>query len=409
MTKQDIIKATFIVWGRNFYTKMNLSEVSAYLGVTKPALYRHFSNKEALLEALYIDFFDRFALFLSKNLPAVKQQQSRKDKALALAAVMAEYFINHTYDFLFFLNLVLGQEKPGRVFKQELERRGLVFERLDNSRKEKGSMSLLRTVMMTVVFAVALVHIRKNCQIDESSEGPVLADPLSLVTGLVEHGLCSINIQSALPDFATLDEMFKPLCGCCREGNPAAGGTSGQILSALARAIGEQGLSDASMNIVARKAGLAKSSLYSHFASKEEMLRQLFLYEFEALANHLEAALALSDKPLDRLYLTMRVVSEYLRHHRDILLVLDWVRLQRIPLGVIIPERALQLLSFLRDLPLRSSLSDWDEFTRVRWVLFLVVNQLMVELRQGVDEAESLNNLKELYMYIVTGVNGWKA
>lgn len=408
MTQQDIIRAAFIVWGRNFYSKMNLTEVAEYLGVTKPALYRHFSSKEALLDALYADFFDRFAEFVAQVLPAISPQETLQDKALTMANIMAQYFINQKYDFLFFLNLVLGQEKPGRVFKQELERRGLVIGSLDACWGKKDSLSLLRIVSVTVVFSVALFHIQQKGQVDEPSVVPA-EDALRSVTDLVEHGLCSASAGPNLPDFSALDGAFTEWLGSVHSSSRDAESTSGQILSALARAIGELGPYEASMNIVAQKAGLAKSSLYSHFASKEEMLRQLFLNEFEALANLMESALTLSEEPLDKLYLTMRVVTEYLRSHRDILFVMDWVRLQRISLGMLIPQRSLALFSFARDLPLRPDLADWDVLTLARWVLFLVVNQLMVELRHDVGEAESLNNLKDLYRYIVTGVRGWKA
>lgn len=411
MTKQDIIKAAFIVWGRNFYSKMNLSEVAEQLGVTKPALYRHFPSKESLLDALYTDFFDRFAEFVVQLMPTIPPQQTMQEKALTMATIMARYFINQKYDFLFFLNLVLGQEKPGRIFKQELERRGLVIGSLDTCWGKKESLSLLRIVSVTVVFAVARFHLEQKGQMKgvmDEPDRPSAEAALRSVNELVEHGLCSASAIPKLPDFPALDRAFLQLLGALNRDGQDALGTSGQILSALARAIGELGPHKASMNIVAQKAGLSKSSLYSHFESKEEMLRQLFLNEFEALANILASALALSGDPLEKLYLTMRVVTEYLQSHRDILFVMDWVRLQRISLGVLIPERSLELFSFARDLPLRKSLAHWDALTLARWVLFLVVNQLMVELRHGLGGVESLDNLKELYSYILTGVRGWK-
>jgi len=408
MTRQDIIKAAFVVWGRNFYSKMNLTEVAEYLGVTKPALYRHFSSKDALLDALYVDFFDRFAEFVAQVLPVRASPPTMHDRILTMANIMAQYFINKKYDFLFFLNLVMGQEKPGRIFMQELERRGLVLNSFDACQGGTESLSLLRIVSVTVVFSVALFHIEYKDQVDEPSVAAA-QDALRSITELVEQGLCSLRAVPAPPDMSQLDGALTQLLDSFHSASQEQENTSGHILSALARTIGELGPYEASMKMVAQKAGLAKSTLYSHFASKEEMLRQLFLNEFETLARILESALTLSADPLGKLYLTMRVVTDYLRSHRDILFVMDWVRLQRIPLGMLMPQRSLELFSFARDLPLRPSLADWDDLTLARWVIFLVVNQLMVELRHGVDEAESMNNLKKLYIYIVTGVQGWTA
>ena len=48
MNKDDIISAAFRAWGREGYRKMSLTDVASELGVTKPALYRHFGDKERL-------------------------------------------------------------------------------------------------------------------------------------------------------------------------------------------------------------------------------------------------------------------------------------------------------------------------------------------------------------------------
>ncbi|MDR0472401.1 MAG: TetR/AcrR family transcriptional regulator [Treponema sp.] len=40
MTKNDIIKAAFRVWGREFYQTASLSELALELGASKAALYR---------------------------------------------------------------------------------------------------------------------------------------------------------------------------------------------------------------------------------------------------------------------------------------------------------------------------------------------------------------------------------
>ena len=55
MNQEDILQAAFLVWGREAYKKMSLSDVAQELAVTKPALYRHFRNKEALLEAMKME------------------------------------------------------------------------------------------------------------------------------------------------------------------------------------------------------------------------------------------------------------------------------------------------------------------------------------------------------------------
>ncbi|WP_304223906.1 TetR/AcrR family transcriptional regulator [Gracilinema caldarium] len=400
MTQADILKAALIVWGRDFYKKRSLSDVAQYLGVTKPALYRHFSSKDALMDALYNDFFDRFANHVRQVLPEALSQESRNKRLLFIGRALADYFTRNKYDFIFFLNLVLGQEKPGRTFKQELQRRGVFW-------AEKKNHFYLRMVLITVVFSVAHYHLEKGCQVDEPAEESV-AESLRMVSELVYDGLCVPGSPVSMPDFDALDRAFMAM----KEAPPIDArhdsAASAQLLAAVARAIGEAGPWDASMKFVAEKAGLSKSGLYAHFASKEEMLRQLFLKEFEHISQSLKRVLDLSPDPMDRLYLTLRTVNDYLRNNRDVLLVLDWVRLQRIELGMLFPQGSLELFSFIHELPLKAAVARWDGLTLARLVLFYVVNQLMVEVRQNVGNEESLLNLRELFIYMTHGVKGWK-
>jgi AcrR family transcriptional regulator len=64
MTREDIISAAFEVWGKDLYRTNSLSDIAMRLGVTKPAIYRHFAGKDALKEAMYEVFFDKAAEFL---------------------------------------------------------------------------------------------------------------------------------------------------------------------------------------------------------------------------------------------------------------------------------------------------------------------------------------------------------
>ncbi|MDR2783566.1 MAG: TetR/AcrR family transcriptional regulator, partial [Treponema sp.] len=64
MTREDIITTAFDVWGRQFYQSTSLTAIAQALNVSKPALYRHFRNKDDLLNAMYRYFFDVYAAFI---------------------------------------------------------------------------------------------------------------------------------------------------------------------------------------------------------------------------------------------------------------------------------------------------------------------------------------------------------
>ncbi|WP_020613825.1 TetR/AcrR family transcriptional regulator [Sediminispirochaeta bajacaliforniensis] len=56
--KEEIIETAFRVWSESLFKKTSLSAVAARMGISKTALYRYFSGKEALLLAME-EFFLR--------------------------------------------------------------------------------------------------------------------------------------------------------------------------------------------------------------------------------------------------------------------------------------------------------------------------------------------------------------
>ena len=64
---QLIIDTAFKVWGDNFFYNTSLSSLSDALGMTKPALYRYFKNKDAILLAMKDDFIRNYQTLLKKS------------------------------------------------------------------------------------------------------------------------------------------------------------------------------------------------------------------------------------------------------------------------------------------------------------------------------------------------------
>ena len=51
-TKELILDAAFSFLKKTRYTSFSMNELAEKVGVTKPAIYRHFKNKESVLEAM---------------------------------------------------------------------------------------------------------------------------------------------------------------------------------------------------------------------------------------------------------------------------------------------------------------------------------------------------------------------
>lgn len=50
--REEIIETAFRVWSESSFKKTSLSAVATRMGISKTALYRYFSGKEALLQAM---------------------------------------------------------------------------------------------------------------------------------------------------------------------------------------------------------------------------------------------------------------------------------------------------------------------------------------------------------------------
>ncbi|MGV0604459.1 TetR/AcrR family transcriptional regulator [Mycolicibacterium sp. XJ1904] len=59
-TRRRILAATFVVLARDGRRKLQLSDVAAEAGVSRPTLYRHFGSKEGVLEAFGLYEQDNF-------------------------------------------------------------------------------------------------------------------------------------------------------------------------------------------------------------------------------------------------------------------------------------------------------------------------------------------------------------
>jgi AcrR family transcriptional regulator len=59
-TRRRILAATFVVLARDGRRRLQLSDVAAAAGVSRPTLYRHFGSKEGLLEAFGLYEQDNF-------------------------------------------------------------------------------------------------------------------------------------------------------------------------------------------------------------------------------------------------------------------------------------------------------------------------------------------------------------
>lgn len=97
--------------------------------------------------------------------------------------------------------------------------------------------------------------------------------------------------------------------------------TKNEILASILPLASKEGLRNLSLSIIAENAGIAKSTLYSHFDSKDDMIDQLYLYLREKAKERMHIGVVdygniVKGKSLEEVLLY--VVSSYDSINRDI-------------------------------------------------------------------------------------------
>ncbi|MDR2185220.1 MAG: TetR/AcrR family transcriptional regulator [Treponema sp.] len=395
MTKEDIINAAFRVWGRNRYKDTSLSKVAACLKVTKPALYRHFADKQALLDAMYAQFFDHYAGFLKPVLEEARKIESNEGLLMITRAVIDYYVRNEDY-YIFSLIQVGEKTDPQYNTAEQLNRRGVPLTQIRNSVPGgTGYPSLVFLAVITVTFYIALFH-RKNRGSGKPGEAKIRAF-VADIEKRVRLGLGFDGEAVKALDYERLEALS-------RIGAADCDGNSG-LLKGVAAAVAEAGPWNASMEMVAQRSGLSKSGLYAHFKSKQDMLSWLFTTESDQIARLMRCHTRQIPDTAERLYLAILSVADYLRAKPEILIVLDWARIQRMDLDITVP---MEIYEFFRELGMKKTRLDPSVETVAQWILFLVV-KTMIRRPVGMEFADISNEtFRVLYRFITSGIGGFR-
>ena len=161
MKPDDILAAAFRAWGREGYKKMSLTEVAAELGVTKPALYRHFKDKDQLLAAMHTAFFDRYAGAMKAAFPEGRFGISNSvPMVLRLLETLAAFFGSRPEDLAFLFARIMRYNDVEKMFAAELAARDVRTEEQPEGETAGTDQARNRTQMAvgSCFFMVALFH-----------------------------------------------------------------------------------------------------------------------------------------------------------------------------------------------------------------------------------------------------------
>jgi AcrR family transcriptional regulator len=434
MTKTDIIKAAFRVWGRELYHRTSLTQLAGDLGVTKPALYRHFPRKQALLDAMYEWFFDDYTAFIRADYAKAAAADDPAEGLLILGRAVARYYCLNMDAFIFCLFQVYGSRNHALI-TEELARRGMDMRNLRFSRHppcsgaegEAPYPSLMQLVIITLMFWAGFFH-KGRFDADPATgswnAAPVSEEDVEEAVALIEEKILNgLGFDKDRIDGLNYRELEGRIAGLI----PGVIEDTG-LYRAVAGAVAEAGPWDVSMEMVARRSGLSKSGLYSHFKNKQDMIRRFFKTEYDRITASADTGKFKSTAPEEQLYLVIIAIADYLRSRPEILLVFDRIRTRKLDLGFSEPPRFYQMFAGINTEALNADgFRTGDDAARTRerisqWIIFLIVNTLMRwpgEGRAADGEPEGgpagrsrfegvkNSSFRILYRFIVLGIRGF--
>jgi len=404
MTKQEIIETAFKVWGRDFYRKTSLSQIARELGVSKPALYRHFDSKQALTAAMTGRFFDGFAESVRVDFEKALHSDNTDEGIFTIVQSISGYFARNVYHLIFFLVNINDRNIGSHTIPQQLITRGAdigIF-RLVIQKKYDAAPAMLHLIFASIVFYVTRFH-EENKSFEKSPSDTDIRDTTGEIYTAIENGLGFPVEDTVSLDYNKLEAIVD---GTMRNEEPEP------LFKAVAEAVAEAGPWDTSMDMVAKRMGLSKSSLYGHFKNRNDMLRRLFFNEFKRIIEFARHGISLSAVPAEQLYLGIYSIAFYLRSRREVLAALNWIRTRKLDYGR--PDKKMNnFFRLFEDIEIEPFSKSGEDIKQKisHLILFLLINILMRPYMSGnekltVEDVRN-NDIRLLYKFITLGLGGF--
>lgn len=269
------------------YHAVGVDDIAATLGISGPALYRHFPNK--------------YALFVQAALGTVGSLRAAADAAVAdNADADAEQRLDAIVSAL--LTTTIDNRRTGGLYRWE----GRYLQPDDRAAMRAGFAALNEQV------TAPLREMRPG--LSEIDAATLAAATLSVIGSISAHraALANRRIEKVLRDaaWAVLRcDLAASTPAATTIDDPASGGLTvaskrEQLLTEAMKIFDRRGYHESSIEDIGAAAGINASSVYRHFPSKADLLAAVFYRSADRLAVATQSALASTTDPaqaLDRL------------------------------------------------------------------------------------------------------------
>lgn len=299
-TKEKILECAFGLYGKPRMSEISLSEIAAKAGISKTAIFRHYKNKEELMEKMREKFFEAFALMISQ-LDDSRKPYNLKGVEKAVRCVF-DFCQNYPNYLSYFLQESLSDELLTEGVNMVLLDNGI---NVINEDVFKDKKNYVAQNMVPSFFQHTLLHflILAFCSMKDFVKINDIERYKTKVSELIYSGLGKKRNPISSERKSELDERCKLQLESDEKSN--------RFFNAFVQLMQDNRSSKITVEKIAAALGMAKSSIYSFFANKNDYLMNMLFQETERVCAILKEKSAAAKNPDEAIYIMMRTQANY--------------------------------------------------------------------------------------------------
>ncbi len=316
-TKERILDAAFSFYSKPVFREISLSQIAEKVGITKAAIFKHFKNKDALKQAMQDKMYGDIAEVLCE------MQQKYLDLKDQEALPLVIQFIAEHIEYLNYMIVSLEELTEDNLFLL-LKKYGVTL--LDTIYNEDGKIKSLSGYFKSIYASSTMlifILIRQNIISGKlCTEGIKITDTQDFskkLSLLIEHGINGKDANIRMIRLTEIDGICNKSMENLKEID--------RILLALARVISAEGITGITVDKVAKELGMAKSSLYTWFSNKNEMIKTLVKDEMKQMYSIMAKNMKEMNTSGERLYVMLQTVLSYLMLRPELLDICRWIQM----------------------------------------------------------------------------------
>ncbi|MBQ6780298.1 MAG: TetR/AcrR family transcriptional regulator [Treponema sp.] len=324
--RELILDAAFSFYNEPRLSVFSMNELAAKIGISKPAIYRHFKDKDAVLAAMH----EQFVSSLSECLLRVQQEEDGGAVPIASVADVVQFFVEHPY----YVNYMIGNLASVEDFEihlaQELETRGVKSLSGFKYAREKSTKNIIENFdhyVRTIYCGVTIFIFIKGREKLIATQSPVEeAKQFShnlvsfLARGLVET-TDKADILHPLPITPARMAELDSLCTITDDMLPP----KNRFFEAFASVIRKYKFNGITVERIADELGMAKSSLYEYFDNKNEMIKTLITKELSLLNTIVKENTVEAQTFSEYLYILIRSEFAFFHLRSSLIPICGWL------------------------------------------------------------------------------------